>query len=570
MGPIGRVILATTPTVRPTPTPAPTPTQTSSGIGGIAEITNLPPSVLIIGGILVILLAGVLVFFGIIQPLRKQRLLNKAKKLIARDAADDLQAAEELLNQALVAGMGKKRVAEARFLLAFVRARRGQYAEAAATIKDLRLSKKMTREALYLDMWLQFKQEKYEEVERIYGEHQSTLRDLLDAKMIAGIAFLRLARQCWSRNSIQEALDYYQKVRRLDVKELNERLPHHIDDQQVIIGIRALLDRRIEEARNQFEEAKRTASEADRSTAQSELGLLLCDWHQKTDDMDGKLGSFLQRLQKEISPTAARAEKAASKQQDTELLVEQLLLRNALFWHVTLLIESWRQRLPANRGLPVSERARLDKRIEAVQTVDPKWADANLVSGLIAYYFSMDNNAAREAALKQLRQYRENGGNLADIISLLEREQKVIELYRRSLDRFLEIARRYLQDPSVPEKLRQKLRDRLNQFARFRQLGEIDMHRGETETSPSIEDLQNRSKLLRMRMEKIIKPKLQEIDQEAGSTVVRQVELVDKLIQELTNNSVALQDAESNLLGEIGELLLPEDESTERQTNALP
>lgn len=96
------------------------------------------------------------------------------------------------------------------------------------------------------------------------------------------------------------------------------------------------------------------------------------------------------------------------------------------------------------------------------------------------------------------------------------------------------------------------------------------MHRGETETSPSIEDLQNRSKLLRMRMEKIIKPKLQEIDQEAGSTVVRQVELVDKLIQELTNNSVALQDAESNLLGEIGELLLPEDESTERQTNALP
>lgn len=143
--------------------------------------------------------------------------------------------------------------------------------------------------------------------------------------------------------------------------------------------------------------------------------------------MDGKLGSFLQRLQKEISPTAARAEKAASKQQDTELLVEQLLLRNALFWHVTLLIESWRQRLPANRGLPVSERARLDKRIEAVQTVDPKWADANLVSGLIAYYFSMDNNAAREAALKQLRQYRENGGNLADIISLLEREQKVIE-----------------------------------------------------------------------------------------------------------------------------------------------
>jgi hypothetical protein len=559
-GSVGQAAATSQPAAHATIPPV-APTPLSSGDLG-AQATPLPVPFLIGGGILVLVLAAVLVYFLILQPRKKRALLIQAQKLIAKGTSDDLQEAETLLNKALVAGMAAGDVAEARFALGFVRAQLEHYPEAAAVVAELRRLGKVDRETLYLDMWLQFKLEKYDAVERIYEDHQVELQDLQavcrrNAKMMAGIAFLRLARQRWLRNEVKEALDYYQKVRSLDVESLKTRIPENIDDQQIVLGIRSLFDKRIEEARNRFEAALRAATDAKRSTVQGELGLLLCDWREGNDGVDDKLGNLLQKLQAETQPVASRAKDNESEEKDVELSADQRLLRNARFWHAALLIVGW-QRLPPKSGLPEAEHSKLDSRLEAVRAVDMKMPDVELVGGLIAYYFPKDN-AVREAAISQLIEYRENGGNLADVLALLEREEKSAELYRQSLERYLGIVRGYLEDPTVREDLRQELLTRLSPFERFKQIGEIDLRKGEIEAAPSIDDLQNRSKLLRMRVEKVIKPKLEEVDPQAGNAVTERVRQVDELAKALTENSSNLQKAEYSLLATAGELLLQEE-----------
>ena len=549
-GPVGTTNATFQSTLVPVNTPVNPPLD-------IQQDNPVPVPFLIGGSILLVVLLGVLLYFLVLQPRKKRALLIQAQKLITNNTLESLEEANTLLNRALIAGMSAADVAEARFALGFVRARLEQYADAAAVISDLRESGKADKEILYLDLWLQFKLEKNEAVIRIYEEHQGKLQDLLDAKMIAGMAYLRLAHQCWLRNEVKEALDYYQKVHQLDVKALSESVPENIDDQQVVVGIRSLLDKRVEDARKQFDSAIHAAKEAGRSIIQGRLGLLLCEWKEASGTVDQALETLLQDLEKEI-PLVYDPQPS----EPTKLLKDQQLLRNVRFWNIMALIISWHQ-LPPKKGLPEDERAKLNQRLADVRAIDPNMPDAELVDGMISYFFS-NSNTEKEASLALLNQYQENGGNLADVLALLEREKTVSELYSQSLDKFLDIVRGYLQNPTVKEDMRQELLARLSLFSRFKQMGAVEIRGSEVNVTPSIEDLQNRSKLIRLRVEKVIRPKLENVDSQAGSAVKVQVQQVDELTKELTENSNKLQKAEYSLLATAGELLLQE-ETTDAQ-----
>jgi len=86
-------------------------------------------------------------------------------------------------------------------------------------------------------------------------------------------------------------------------------------------------------------------------------------------------------------------------------------------------------------------------RIKRIKALDDKNADADLLKGMIEYYFDQPNS---DQAVKTLKQALNHGVNVPEVINLVNREEKVLEQRRQALDQFLQLVKKYLNDASVP------------------------------------------------------------------------------------------------------------------------
>jgi hypothetical protein len=561
------------------PTPAPLP---ASYIAAIAALG--------------VTLLGLVIFFLVIQPRRKRRPLLEALEIIKRDDHAAFPHAEELLSASLIAGMRARDIAEARFALAYIRSRLGRFSEAATVLAELMASGNRDRETLYLALWLQSRLKDDDKVERLYSEHAGVLGDLLDTRVIAGITFLRRAWLHWSRREVDGAMHYFDQLRQLDV--LTDEIPSHIDDHQVVLGIMSLFDNKPEDASRHFSGAVEAARKQDKPTAHGKLGLLLCKWRAAdTPDIDEGLGQVLAALRpdggqttsishtqcdlcmqhysvaqsnlgKQMTCPACKqrfvvAELKGRGQQapaDEERLLgdDDLLLRNVLLWYAVSLLFTWK-RLAASRGLPLAEHRELLDRLARVKAIDPEMPDADLIEGLIGYYFGDEDG--RQLAVAKLDRAIQNGVNVPEVLTLVEREQRLAELERDRLRRFFELVKNYLHNPTVPEDLRSELKLRLEKYAVFKQLGEVDLIKGEYGAAPSVEDIQNRGALLLKRVNKIIKTQLARAEPEDRKAIDRLMARLNRTTRHLSRNAELLEQVESRLLGTAGEFLLNEEEA---------
>ncbi|MBN1894611.1 tetratricopeptide repeat protein [bacterium] len=525
-------------------------------------------------GVLSLVVIGLVVFFAVLQPSKKKKPLIRALRIIEQERRDEYADAENLLTQAITAGLKQKDVQEAYFARGYLQALRGEYGGAAA---DLAASNRKDPAVLYLDLWVKTRQEKYKDAFEIYETHQELLQDFLKAKELMSIVCFNLGRDHWKNREIQKAVQYFDRVRELGVHA--DKVPGSISDHQVTLGIVALFDDHFDEAKTSFEEARRRAVNENRSPLNADIGLLLCRWRSGGQaQLDKPLTELVQTLEKEYGKNPARSSKTAKelpeqkvegKTVETVLTEADLLLRNVLLWHAVSLIQVW-CRKEEKSGLTLPERDMLGKRLEKVMNVDPEMPDPKLVQGLIDYYFFHDSRL--EEALDMLEK---SGTGIPEVDLIVTRERKLEELQKDQVKTFFAIVKNYLENKAVPPGMKEKLIERLETFPRFSELqAELYVSDQPADSEgPTIQNLESRQDFIKKRMDAIIgaiKAKDPKNKSEKDKRAKETQELEDSM-KEISKNTQLIrktydqvEEKVNKVLIYTGEMVLPEEEQKEK------
>ena len=373
---------------------------------------------------------------------------------------------------------------------------------------------------------------------------------MLQARLIASVAYLQLGRMALRRREADRALHFFERVRELEV--LADKVPRDVADHQVVLGIEALFDGQPEQARERFANARRAAQQEGSSVLYPELGLLLYEWRvteRPGGDFDGRLWDQVQAVQAEAGGP------------EGGLTEQRRLLRDMLVWHAVSGLFAWLH-LPAGGGLSPTDFDELRQRLRRVSEVDPEIADPDLLGGLIQYYFATDEDE-RARAVALLEQACEKGVNVPEVNLLVGREHALAEAAEESVEHFLAVVKSYLGEQSVPAKLRRELQERLSKLERFKRLADVDVERGEADMAPSVDNLHGRAELMRRRVERIVKPRLTGVataDAEKVSGILRELEGTTKTLSETAQE---LEKSEQSLMLATGEFLLKEEETTD-------
>jgi rhodanese-related sulfurtransferase len=546
----------------PVPVEPPTPTTSAREDGplGLLEARGINLWVIVAAGAAAVALIATLLYFLIWVPRKKRRALGDAFALLATEESEDLERAEELLSRALTAGLKSAELCIARFALAYVRARLERFAEAAALLREIP-DERREPEDLYLELWLEAKQENHAEVVRLYDEHAEALGGLLDAKMIAGLALLQEGRSHLARRETELALSFFQRLKKLGV--LTDMLPSDMDDHQVLLGIQSLIDKKTEDAEKRFKGAEQVARDQGKSTVHARLGLLLCRWRAAdSPDIDDELGAALEEMAAAMGPRleAVTSDDDEEPSPPRQLSDEQKLQRDALLWFVVSRLFLW-LRLPELQGLPDEERLEIEGRLARAGALDPEMGDVHLLAGLLEYYFAKDDQE-RRAALERLGKALETDVNLPEVRYLVERERKLAEAAANSLESYLKLVRDYLADDGVPIELRRQLKERLERFQRFREFEEADLQVGEGDYVPTVQDFQTRGALMRRRVQNLVQPRLRDLEQELElEEIEKQIEQLKEHTDALAENARNVERSEQGLMVVTGEFLLEEEEA---------
>ena len=546
-------------------------------------------------------LSGIGIYKLILEPRSKRRPFVEALKIINMRDSSKYPEAERLLAQALTLGLATRDVTTARFQLAFLRARAKRYAEALAILSDLNANER-DRAALYLELWLQYNLKAMDCVEALYRDHSDKLGDFLDTRTIVSIVYLERARTYWAAKQINAAVEYFNKVRSLGMLEME--IPEHIDDHQIVLGVAAIHEENFDQAAQHFRGAVSAALGTGKPTVAGRLGELICDWRTNDDpEIDEPLGAIANellenipsasplgkvqcehancryefcvalhsagkravcthcrryfRLPSPIQPLAA--ETSAETIPDRLLVDDELMVRNVLLWHVILRIFDWKKR-PHSEPIPDNEWQELRHRLDRVRNVDPTMPDPDLLEGLMTYYFAEDDHS-RAAAITILDNAVKGGVNLPAIIDLIAREKKVAAYLNDGLARFFGHVQNYVGDGLVPIEYRRDLFERLRRFSRFRQLLKPQAN-DDGDAAPSLEDLQNRSQILRDRVYNVHRQLLEvDPDGEDAKLISALVDDLEITTDQLVDTARSVERTEHELMASTSEFLLREDDA---------
>lgn len=502
---------------------------------------TVPAWLLAVAAGLIVVSVGLALWFLVLQPRRRAKGLLKATELLRGGGDSSLKDAESLLVEAISSGLKPAYLREARFLLAYVRARLGQSSEALLVLKDSVPARDSSPEALYLDLWLKVKEKRWEEAERRWHEHGDVLRSFLHSKELAGIMYLEMGRQHLARRAYDLALSCFQKVRGLGV--FQEQVPEHLTDLELVLALNALFDDTSTGlAKERFEAARHAAEAAGKSTLLAQIGLLLCRWKDEDfPDIDEELAAALESLKQVASKEGEQSESA------------KLLPRVAL-WYAVSLMYHWLIHLPKHGALPVSSHDDLINRLDFVRSKMPEKGDADLVGGLVEYYCAKDNGARRRG-VDLLRKAIALDVTLPEILYLVQCEDRLVALEKGRFDSYLKLLKAYLSDGSAPLELRKELYEHLSKFERFRQLAEITIESDQT-LAPSLHDVAASCELVEDRVQRIF----------SGHANVQQRSEVEALLgglrksrEDLSKTVNELGKTEQKLMWVAGETLLPEE-----------
>ncbi|MFH1463066.1 MAG: hypothetical protein ABIO70_01640 [Pseudomonadota bacterium] len=525
--------------------PGPESSTTAAALGASWVLIAVLSALLVL---LVLALVGTAVWFKVIVPRRKRRPLLDAIALLQGGdlTTEKLERAASLLSQAVGGGLSAADLADARFALAWVRARLGRLDEALAGLAELGEERSQDRETRYLALWLRSQRKKEGRASEILRDYEASpdLAGFEQSDRIAAIAYLERALAHWRQHETEAALGLFDRLRALG--QLAEHIPTDLADHQLALGLDELFDKKVTAAEERFRSAVAAAKDQGRPTHHAELALLLCAWIKESlPDIDGDLGRKIDEM--EPPGPAAQARDAR-------------LYRNLLLWHAVSLLFVW-ARLPAKGGLSEAEKERMFQRLARLRGVDPDLGDADLLEGLVRYYFAGDDDEERLRGLEALKRAMQHEAKVPDVVQLIAREDKVAKALREAMGSYTSLLERYLRDGSVPEALRDEVRRTLmERHRRFHDLPEVKTQAPADAVEPSVETIRSRGKMLHSRIGKIVKPKLKR------TANPKAAEQIDALLGDLDAKAKAVEEVakelegtEQRLMLRTGEFLIEED-----------
>jgi hypothetical protein len=544
------------------------PTQASADEAAAGYSRNLLYAVIGIAAILLLVIALLLKYFLILVPRKKLKFLRQAYDIIESQVEDRFAEAEDLLTTAISKGLKEKDMADVHFAMAYIKARSKKFQEA---LVHLAKCSHDDRAAINMSLWLHLQLEQFQDAYQTYRSNSDLIYTDESLKKMASLACLKLGQEKWQDRDVKSALLYFDEVRNLEV--LSDRLPSTISDYQITFGVLAMFDDQMQEAREHFEKALEQSEKENESGITAQIGLLLCDWKSpgaKFLAIDEALAEILaqmdqekhaQTLQVAAAAPGLEADQAAACDKKPPALTEDgIFYRNVNLMFAISLIKTWLIREKTS-GLPDEAIETLDKRLAAVSAIDKSMGDPVFIRGLIDYYFR--HSQQRKEAVQMLE---DSQVKVPEVELLIKREKALIEAESQSLERYFALAKKYLQDRTIPIELRDELLRQLSQFERFKRLAkEAMLQVTEEELSGSIKDMQSRSELLQKRIQEIIRPKIAEDD-----TLQDQFDDLIKDINQTTKNiasqATALEESQQKLMLETGQYIFVEEEQTEPST----
>jgi tetratricopeptide (TPR) repeat protein len=595
------------------PPATPSPSQLHSGTAvtndtpsirllAIAKRMRDHPALLTLAASLLGALLIYLLWQFMIVPRRRRLPLLRAIKIIDNDEARFFEDAENLIRQTLASGLRGNDVIEAQFALAYVRARLGKFAEAESVLSDLRADGHVTPHTRYLEMWTATKRKDYAKVERVYEEAPKQVVDLLQARLMAAIAYSNRAQHHWENKEIASATHYWKLIRELG--ELVHTIPTEVEDHQVMLGVQELFQKNFEAAREHFKAAASSEGANKDIKLKAEIGTILSAWL-ATPEQRGMLLDTLDQLTIELTEQLGAVSTAIARSFCTECGADNLvraedngrrvickscaryfvvegvepveledealpvrltdnedtsLLRNLLVWSLNALLHRWLD-LPVAHSPSNDDWSELTYRARRLRDVDEESSHADLIEGLIHYYLGYNDETHRERGVELIKASVEHGVNLAEVHSLLDAETRRAERRSRAAEQLLDHIRGYLTNEQVPAAIRTEVRDTLSRYgARYDELiGDAEIRTGEIDNAPTARDLGARLKGMNMR--------LRTFEQSHPKAVEAYLEKVHKSQKALIDVGEALQENarrfehyEGDVLSVVGQMLLKEEE----------
>lgn len=513
----------------------------------------------------VVVVGSVLVWFLMIVPRRRRKPLVDALAILTRDDPKTFSEIERLLGRALTAGLRQADIAESRFALAYVRARLSRYAEAETGLADIEAGGELNGESAYLKLWLLARQKKHDEVESFYSRAAKLLANVIDAKRIASISFLYLGRKNLALRSTAVALDYFDRVRALDV--LADQVPADLADHHLVFGLNSAFENKWPEARKHFEAGANSGKD---DSPNARLGVLLCDWRETpSTDVDEKLSALLPAVEaiyaKGAKTRAARA-KNSGNSNDKEKPPEDanpdeatLLLASCRLWHVFSLLRRWTLRSGGTQ-VPKEDLDALATRSAAVKEVAPTMPEPWLVEGLIAYYFAGGDPKARANAVQNIEKASEFEMSVPEVLLLLRHEREQQRLLDDGTQTYMKLLRSYLSNQEIPESFRRKVREQVARFERYKSFEEIEITEGDRDVAPSLADLRARVEIIHKRINELVRPRLSGDSNQAAKkeldTVTEDIRTTAEVLRE---KAAHLESAEAKITVYAAEILLAEE-----------
>lgn len=541
-------------------------TENAAGIGQI----------LLLGlALLLVAVGGAMLYLRVLAP---RRYLRPYLRALAHIEAKRYDLALPALTR-IEATLPEQARAEARFFIAFAMYRLDDRQAAEHRLAELHREAPANVEVAYLLAQLRADRRDFDGAEAVLDRLDPAVRDVPgNVRKLYGVVTAQRAFAAFRDGRVDAAAELFEKVERLD--DFAEHVPVDLRNRNILVGTKALFERDVPAARQQFESLLRAAGRIDGTQrgpllASAELGLGLSAWLAKGKDSPADSEWHLVAALALLDPAGALTAQWPPESADPGLTarIEEMMiranrpaeeiegdrtLRDIHFLRGMAVLRAWAESDPRYaRSAAGDFIGQALQRFARARELDPEFSDVYVVVGLLRYYLAESEND-RRAGVAVLREAQKLGTRDPEVLQILNHDERVRRVNRDAAATYLQILDRYVQDSTVREQVREALLARMSRYGKVRDWDTRPGLIGRRVSTPTVAEMHARSELLMARINDLV--------QNQGGTAdlsgARQLTVsIEQRSREIAEYARAIEDQEAELLALLGDKLLSEVET---------